>query len=146
MISPGTVALGGANTYAGGTELVCGTLAVHSKAALGTGAVAVRAGCLAVAEDGEAMPYGVELSGPLSFADGASVTVFPESPLEGVRVIPLFLLAPGEMLDPASVPLVRRAVRGCQATVAVRTVTVGGENRQLVEAKLVRPGLMVIIR
>ena len=98
------------------------------------------------AEDGEAMPYGVELSGPLSFEDGASVTVFPESPLQGVRVIPLFLLAPGEMVDPASVPLVRRAVRGYQATVAVRTVTVGGENRQLVEAKLVRPGLMVIIR
>lgn len=146
VISPGTVALGGANTYAGGTELVCGTLAVHSKSALGTGAVAVRAGCLAVAEDGEAMPYGVELSGPLSFEDGASVTVFPESPLKGARVIPLFLLAPGEMVDPASVPLVRRAVRGYQATVAVRTVTVGGENRQLVEAKLVRSGLMVIIR
>ena len=146
VISPGTVALGGANTYAGGTELVCGTLAVHSKSALGTGAVAVRAGCLAVAEDGEAMPYGVELSGPLSFEDGASVTVFPESPLEGVRVIPLFLLAPGEMVDPASVPLVRRVVRGCQATVAVRMVTVGGENRQLVEAKLVRPGLKLTIR
>jgi len=147
VIAPGTVVLGGTNTYSGGTEIVAGRLELKSSTALGEGGLVARSGTsVDVQLDADELPYGVELGGPLVFESGSSLAVTLSEEMGRGKTLPLFLLAPGETADLTKIPLVRRPVRGYDAVKTVRTVTIGEAERQLVEVEFSRTGFTIIVR
>ena len=146
----GTVALGGDNTHTGANVVQTGTLRVNSATALGTGALAVwEDGALEIGVDGEKMPYGLELGDAVTFAAGATVTLAglaDDESRTGGFAVPLLLLAAGQTMDVSSVPFVAPKVRGYRVGLSSRQVTVGGVERQLVEAVYKRSGFAIIFR
>lgn len=146
----GTVALGGDNAHTGANVVQTGTLRVNSATALGTGALAVwEDGALEIGVDGEKMPYGLELGDAVTFAAGATVTLAglaDDESRTGGFAVPLLLLAAGQTMDVSSVPFVAPKVRGYRVGLSSRQVTVGGVERQLVEAVYKRSGFAIIFR
>ena len=123
-VGPGTVVLGGGNSYTGLTSVLAGTLRVTSPNALGTGPLIVKAGAtLEVPYPSAAMPEGVALGEAPVFEDGARVTLALASgyTVDGNSKVPLFLFPTGTPLDPAAVPFVS-TVEGYAATVSAETM------------------------
>ncbi len=146
----GTVALGGANSHTGTNVVQTGTLRVDSATALGAGALAVwENGVLEIGVDDEKMPYGLELGDTVTFAMGAKVTLSGVGEAElrtGRFTVPLLLLAVGQTLDVSSIPFFAPEVRGYRAGLSSRLVTVGGVERQFVEATYRKSGFSIILR
>lgn len=144
----GTLALGGANTYTGLTEIVAGRLQPVSATALGTGPVRVRgAGRLLVRYPLAGMPNGVELGSPLAFDEGAAVQVglAAGQPAEGNFTVPLFLLAAGESVEPSAVP-VESLVENFHPTVMTEVVGEGEAARVRVSVRMQFSGTVMMLR
>lgn len=140
----GLLVLGGNNTYAGRTEIVAGTLEPLNAGAIGTGPLLLRpAGRLLRRYPGTGMPNGVELGGPITFETGSAVRVELEEGqrLSGSVPLPLFLLAEGQTIEAAAVP-VEHAFANTTATVS--TSTVG--TRVLVSVQFKYQGSLIILR
>lgn len=89
------------------------------------------------------LPNGVELGGAITFEDGAAVRVglAEGQTLLGNFTLPLFLLAEGEAVEPATVP-VEHGFSNYKATV---TTSMGG-SRMLVSVRLAYQGTLISVR
>ncbi len=140
----GRLVLGGANSYTGLTQIIAGQLEPVSVHALGSGPVLIEAdGRLLRRYPGPALPDGVELGGALTFKEGSAVRIELDAgePMPGNFTLPLFLLAEGQSIDPATVP-VEHALPNCAATV---TTSLAGSH-VLVSATLRFYGTLLMLR
>ena len=153
VYADGTVVLGGANAYTGGTVVRRGTLVPASANAL-PGAVTVLAGgALCVPDDAATLPYGAVLKGAITFEEGSALThagiASRIANNERFFTVPLLLLAPGATLTDAELkvlPVAANLPKGWLAKAKQETVTVGGVSRVAVSAEITFAGMTVIVR
>ena len=153
VYADGTVVLGGANAYTGGTVIRRGTLVPASADAL-PGAVTVLAGgTLCAPDDAATLPYGVVLKGVLTFEEGSALThagiASRIANNDAFFTVPLLLLAPGQTMTDAEVkalPVAANLPKGWLAKAKQETVTVGGVSRVAVSAEITFAGMTIIVR
>ena len=153
VYADGTVTLGGANAYTGGTVVRRGTLVPASANAL-PGAVTVLAGgALCVPDDAATLPYGAVLKGTITFEEGSALThagiASHIANNDAFFTVPLLLLAPGETLTDAelkALPVAANLPKGWLAKAKQETVTVGGVSRVAVSAEIVFAGMTIFVR
>jgi len=140
----GTLVLGGDNSYTGVTQISAGRLEPVTASALGTGPVLLKpAGRLLRRYPGAPLPAGVELGGAISFESGSAVRVELDAgqSLTGKFTLPLFLLAEGESLDPADVPI-EHEFKNYRAVVSNSTLG----SRVLVSVTLTFQGTLLMLQ
>ena len=153
VYADGTVVLGGANAYTGGTVVRRGTLVPASVDAL-PGAVTVMAGgTLCAPDDAATLPYGAVLKGAITFEEGSALThagiASRIANNEAFFTVPLLLLAPGATLTDAelkALPVAANLPKGWLAKAKQETVTVDGVSRVAVSADIVFAGMTIIVR
>jgi len=151
VYADGTVVLGGANAYAGGTFVRRGTLVPASAGAL-PGAVTVMAGGTLAAPDDPAMPHGIVLKGAVAFEAGSALThegIAARAANSQSFTVPLLLLAPGQTLtdaELAALPIATGLPKSWLATAKQETVTVDGVERTAVSAEIKFGATIIIIR
>ena len=151
VYADGTVTLGGANAYTGGTFVRCGTLVAASAGAL-PGAVTVMAGGTLCAPDDPSLPHGVELKGAISFEEGGAIThagIAARAANSQAFTVPLMLLAPGATLtdaELAALPIATGLPRNWIAKAKQETVTVNGVARTAVSAEIKFGATVIILR
>ena len=141
----GTLVLGGANSYTGQTLVVAGALRPSSTNAFGSGPVRVlSAGALICRYPEPGMPNGVMLGSTISFEPGSRLNIVLNDgfTVPGDFTVPLFLLPPGGMIDPATVP-VQHTLQNYKATV---TTTDAGGSRLLVSAQMTFQGTLMMVK
>ena len=151
VYADGTVALGGANAYGGGTFVRRGTLVPMSAGAL-PGAVTVMGGGTLCAPDDPALPYGAVLKDVITFEAGSALThggIAARAANDLSFTVPLLLLAPGVTLtdaELAALPVVTGLPRNWIARAKQETVTVDGVARTAVSAEIKFGATVIVIR
>jgi autotransporter-associated beta strand protein len=84
---PGTLVLAAANSYAGGTTLMAGTLAAGNNAALGTGTLTLTAGTFTASGSAVSLANPVTLAGSFSIGGSQAVTFTGPATLTGNRTV-----------------------------------------------------------
>ena len=152
VYADGTVALGGANAYTGGTVVRRGTLVPASADALPGAVTVMSGGTLCVPDDAATLPYGVELKGAITFEEGGVIThagIVSRAANDQFFTVPLLLLAPGAMLtdaELAALPIVTGLPGSWRVKIKQQTVTVGGVARTAVSAEIKFGATAVILR
>ena len=153
VYADGTVVLGGANAYTGGTVVRRGTLVPTSADAL-PGAVTVMAGgTLCAPDDAATLPYGAVLKGVVTFEEGSALTHAGIASRiangDAFFTVPLLLLAPGATLTDSelkALPVAANLPKGWLAKAKQETVTVDGVSRVAVSADITFAGMTIFVR
>ena len=153
VYADGTVVLGGANAYTGGTVVRRGTLVPASADALPGAVTVMSGGTLCAPDDVATLPYGTVLKGAITFEEGSALThagiASRIANNDAFFTVPLLLLAPGATLTDAelkSLPVAANLPKGWLAKAKQETVTVDGVSRVAVSADIVFAGMTIIVR
>ena len=153
VYADGTVVLGGANAYTGGTVVRRGTLVPASADALPGAVTVMSGGTLCAPDDVATLPYGTVLKGAITFEEGSALThagiASRIANNDAFFTVPLLLLAPGATLTDAelkALPVAAKLPKGWLAKAKQETVTVGGASRAAISAEIMFDGMTVIIR
>lgn len=152
VYADGVVALGGANTYSGGTTVRRGTLRPLSAQALGKGALTVKDGATLYVPGEDVLPNGVEVSGTVTFEEGALLAAAAiDAALAEEKAhfqLPLFCVASADAVDADAVKAaVQRGLpKSWRVTLESESVTVGGAARTRLVADIRKAGFLIIVQ